>query len=176
MKNLSLELNRILTLMEVKDSSSLPLLSESEQMISNALSKLDEKTKSEIQKSTSNFFDDVINRVQKCYNPNDYPILHSIAYNALCAVIIICILIGTEGLGAMAIAGLCWALQCSMEIIKDFMALDKNSRNYKALVKEYTKISKCAGQDFSKLFLPFSSTVVTSSEGMTQSIKDIFGF
>jgi hypothetical protein len=174
MKNLNAELSRMLTLMEVKNNSSLPLLYESEQMIANVLGKLDEKTKLKIRQDTSNMFDSVMDRIRKCYDPNKYPILESIVHNTFCAVIVICVIIGTEGIGAIAIASICWALQCSMDIIKKFMALDSNSTTYKSLVKEYGTISKCAGEDFRALAKSFSKMTVTGPMGMTQTIKDIF--
>ena len=175
MKNLSLELNRILTLMEVKGDSNLPLLVESEQMILNVVDKLDEKTKLEIQKTTSDLFDDVMKRVKECYNPNDYPELYKLAYTSLCAVIIICIIISTEGLAVVDIMAIAYGLQCSMELVKQYLALDKNTFAYKRLKKEYKRLSKCANQDFPILTKKFSESVTTSPEGMIRTIKDIFG-
>jgi hypothetical protein len=175
MQNLNAELSRMLTLMEVKNNSSLPLLYESEQMIANVLGKLDEKTKLKIRQETSTMFDSVMDRIRKCYNPNKYPIIESIAYSSLCVIIVICVIIATDGIGAIAIASICWALQCSMSIFKQVMALDKNSTNYKALVKECGNISKCAGEDFRALGKSFSMmTVGTGPMGMAQTIKDIF--
>lgn len=164
--------------MEVKKNSSLPLLYESEQMISNVLSKLDEKTKLKIRQDTSTMFDSLYNRLQKCYDPNKYPIIESLANSALCVVIIICVLVSTNIAMPAVIAGLAWATQCTMSIFKQFMALDKNSLQYKALVKEYGIISKCAGEDFGALYKAFSMMPVGPAIGtaapIVQTIKDIF--
>lgn len=174
MKNINLELNRILTLMEVKNSGSLPLLNEGMEMLTQ-IENLDVNTQSEIKKNISSIFNPIIQRLSSsgCFKPKNYPIIYDLSKGTLCAIIIICIIVGTEGVGATQIAAICWALQCTFDIYDKVDELSENQTKYQALKAECDKLGICSRTDFDSIYNSYQKTLNNPLEGVNSTITNL---
>ena len=128
-----------------------PLLSESVS-VQEMLGSLTASQMKELQKIKS-VLDGVGSRIEECYNLNDYPILYELCQSSLCLVIIACIIAGTEGLGALAIAGISWATGCVLEDVKEMQSIIYDEKHIKRsdMKKEVKKLMRCIGQDISSV-------------------------
>jgi hypothetical protein len=177
MKNINLELNRILTLMEVRDKVSLPLLNEGQQALLNSMQNLDAETQSEIKQKIETAFDPIIQTLRKsgCFMPKKYPIIYDLSKGALCAIIIICIIVGTEGIGATQIAAICWALQCTFDIYDKVDALSGDQTKYQSLVRECNSLGKCSKTDFNSIYNGYQKTLNDPLQSAGRTITNLLG-
>lgn len=83
-----------------------------------------------------------------CWDLNEYPYLYELVGASLCAVIIVCIIIATEGLSAPAIAGIAWAVGCALDDIKELQALAKEGETSTGVKTEAYKLLDCMGIDY----------------------------
>jgi len=146
MKNLNSELNRILTLMEVKDKSSLPLLNESMEIL-NQIENLDSETKDLVMSKLAEPFKNNLNMKDldlSCLSADKIPNLYNAGITSACAIAAIFFVVETYGAGTLVISSLMYAVGCAFTVAQLSSIISKAGGD-ETMKSEAIQAAKCLG-------------------------------
>lgn len=146
MKNLNSELSRILTLMEVKNNDSLPLLNESAELL-NQIENLDNQKFNLVMDKLSEPFKNTIdlkNLDLSCLSSDKIPNLYNAGITSACAIAALAFVVETAGVGTLVVSSLMYAIGCALTVAQLSTIISKAGGN-ETLKTEAIKAAKCLG-------------------------------